>query len=88
MAPTAIYTLSSDPIVPQVKKPLLNESLHQTVKGPALAIGSSDTAQDGKYQSLVSRLDAQSGQAAERQMLDRLLDGGIFILRSYSSSTY
>jgi hypothetical protein len=38
-----------------------------------LVIGSLTTAQDGKYQTLLSSL----GDAPiERQMLDRLLDGG------------
>jgi len=70
----AIYPPSPDPVAPEVKKSLLNGS-----PGPALAIGSLDTAEDGKYQSLVSRLNAQSTQAVEKQMLDRLVDGGIFL---------
>lgn len=81
MAPMAIYTPSPDPITPEVKKPLLNG-----LPRLALAIGSLDTADDGKYQSLVSRLDAQSGQAAERQMLDRLVDGGIFLESNRSTA--
>jgi anamorsin len=43
-------------------------------KGPALAIGSLVTAQDGKYQALIS--DLEGSRHVERQMLDRLLDGG------------
>lgn len=43
-------------------------------KGPALAIGSLTTAQDGKYQSLISTLE--ENRQVERQMLDRLMDGG------------
>jgi hypothetical protein len=78
MAPTAIYAPSPASIAPEAKKPFINgSSSHEIVKGPALAIGSLDTAQDGKYQSLLLRLDAQEGQAAERQMLDRLIDGGM-----------
>ncbi|KAK7470932.1 electron carrier [Stygiomarasmius scandens] len=41
-------------------------------KGPALAIGSPATAQDGKYQALVS--DLSQSRTVDRQMLDRLVD--------------
>lgn len=44
------------------------------VKGPALAIGTLSTAQDGKYQSLVSDLEAT--RHVDKQMLDRLVDNG------------
>lgn len=44
-------------------------------QGKTLAIGSLSTAQDGKYQALVSNLE-QTGQV-EKQMLDRLMDGGV-----------
>jgi anamorsin len=47
-------------------------------KGPALAIGSPATAQDGQYQTLVSDL-AQS-RSVDRQMLDRLVDRGVCFL--------
>ncbi|OJA17563.1 hypothetical protein AZE42_09095 [Rhizopogon vesiculosus] len=87
MAPVAIYT-PLDSVTPEVKKPLLNGSPYESVKGPALAIGSRDTAQDGKYQSLVSRLDAQSGQAAERQMLNRLIDGATTLTPSSYASIH
>jgi len=43
-------------------------------KGPALAIGSLVTAEDGKYQSLIQSLE--KNRQVERQMLDRLVDGG------------
>jgi len=61
MAPTAIYS---------------HMSSNQTVdaKGPALAIGSLVTAEDGKYQRLISNLE--ENRKVERQMLDRLVDGG------------
>ncbi|KAG1907432.1 cytokine-induced anti-apoptosis inhibitor 1, Fe-S biogenesis-domain-containing protein [Suillus fuscotomentosus] len=49
MAPTAIYTPSPSQITSEVKKSLMNASSpHEIVKGPVLAIGSLDTAQDGK----------------------------------------
>lgn len=44
------------------------------VKGPALAIGTLSTAQDGKYQSLVSGLEAT--RRVDRHLLDRLVEGG------------
>jgi hypothetical protein len=43
-------------------------------KGNALAIGSLSTAQDGKYQSLITHLE--ENRHVERHMLDRLMDGG------------
>ncbi|KAJ7117322.1 cytokine-induced anti-apoptosis inhibitor 1, Fe-S biogenesis-domain-containing protein [Mycena crocata] len=53
-------------------------------KGPALAIGSLSTAQDGKYQALVS--DLESSRKVDKQMLDRLVDGATFLdAASYSS---
>ncbi|KAJ6599346.1 Fe-S cluster assembly protein DRE2 [Mycena vulgaris] len=54
-------------------------------KGPALAIGSLSTAQDGKYQSLIS--DLESSRKVDKQMLDRLVDGATFLdASSYSSA--
>ncbi|KAG2118975.1 cytokine-induced anti-apoptosis inhibitor 1, Fe-S biogenesis-domain-containing protein [Suillus discolor] len=89
MAPTAIYTPSPSQITSEVKKSLMNgSSPHEIVKGPALAIGSLDTAQDGKYQSLLLRLDAQEGRTAERQMLDRLIDGAISLAPSNYASIH
>ncbi|KAJ7638570.1 cytokine-induced anti-apoptosis inhibitor 1, Fe-S biogenesis-domain-containing protein [Roridomyces roridus] len=53
-------------------------------KGPALAIGSLSTAQDGKYQSLVS--DLESSRKVDKQMLDRLVDQATFLdAASYST---
>lgn len=68
MAPTAVEV----PSVPlrTVQKPVAAIPL----TGNTLAIGSLSTAQDGKYQALVSALE-QKGNV-ERQMLDRLMDGG------------
>lgn len=67
MSPTAIYVSAHDttpaPVVAAVP-----------VKGPALAIGSLSTAQDGKYQSLITNLEET--RKVERHMLDRLLDQG------------
>ena len=44
------------------------------IKGPALVIGSPATATEGKYQSLIT--DLENTRAVEKQMVDRLLDGG------------
>lgn len=68
MAPTAVYV-----------SPLAAQDQHKVVvavpaKGPALAIGSPATAEDGKYQALVTGL--QQTRSVERYMVDRLLDGG------------
>jgi len=63
MAPVAIYPPFDDPSKSTVP-----------AKGPALAIGSLSTAEDGKYQHLVSELEAT--RQVERQLLDRLLDRG------------
>ncbi|KAJ7499200.1 Fe-S cluster assembly protein DRE2 [Mycena latifolia] len=53
-------------------------------KGPALAIGSLSTAQDGQYQALVS--DLESARKVDKQMLDRLVDGATTLdTSSYST---
>jgi anamorsin len=62
MAPVAVYPASD------------GSTASVQVKGPALVIGSLSTAEDGKYQRLVSELEAT--RPVERQMLDRLLDQG------------
>ncbi|KAJ6627553.1 Fe-S cluster assembly protein DRE2 [Mycena sp. CBHHK59/15] len=55
------------------------------VKGPALAIGSLSTAQDGKYLSLISELERS--RKVDKQMLDRLVEGATFLdASSYSSA--
>jgi len=69
MAPVAVYP----PSVISVQ-----------AKGPALVIGSLSTAQDGKYQRIVSELEAT--RQVERQMLDRLLDRAtVLVPGSYAS---
>lgn len=55
--------------------------------GSVLVIGSLGTAQNGKYQALVTNLDANaSGDTVQRQMLDRLIGGGSVI--SSLTNTY
>ena len=50
--------------------------------GPALVVGSLGTAQDGRYQNLITKLSQSEDlrplgpSAVERQILDRILDGG------------
>ena len=68
MAPVALETL---PVV--VLKD--NDVAAPAVKAPALVIGSLSSAQDGSYQRIVSDLEAT--RRVERQMVDRLLDGGM-----------
>lgn len=65
MAPVATHPPSDD---------VSRSSVSASEKGPALVIGSLSTAQDGKYQRVVSELEAS--RQVERQMLDRLLDRG------------
>ncbi|KAH7343263.1 cytokine-induced anti-apoptosis inhibitor 1, Fe-S biogenesis-domain-containing protein [Rhizoctonia solani] len=62
--------------------------------GPALVVGSLGTAQDGRYQSLITDL-AQSDElkslgssAVERQILDRILDAGTVLSPKYYSSAH
>ncbi|KAJ7047644.1 DUF689-domain-containing protein [Mycena alexandri] len=55
-------------------------------KGPALAIGSLSTAQDGRYQSLVS--DLESSRKVDKQMLDRLVDGATVLEAGFYSSVH
>ncbi|KAJ7904235.1 Fe-S cluster assembly protein DRE2 [Mycena olivaceomarginata] len=55
-------------------------------KGPALAIGSLSTAQDGKYQSLIS--DLESSRTVHKQMLDRLVDGATTLEPAFYSSVH
>ena len=78
MAPTAVS-------VPAVSNPTeLGEALPT---GSVLVIGSLGTAQNGRYQSLVTDLDANaSGNTTERQMLDRLIGGGNVI--SFPTNPY
>ena len=53
-------------------------------KPPALAIGSLSTAQDGKYQSLISELEGT--RKVEKQLLDRLIDQGTY--RYFCKTTF
>ncbi|KAL0580796.1 electron carrier [Marasmius crinis-equi] len=55
-------------------------------KGPALAIGSLSTAQDGTYQGLIS--DLEQTRTVERQMLDRLVDGATALTPSTYHSVH
>jgi len=75
MAPVATHPPSDDASKSTVSIP---------EKGPALVIGSLSTAQDGKYQCIVSELEAT--RQVERQMLDRLLDrASVLAPGSYAS---
>lgn len=79
MAPTAVVS------VPAISKPTdLGVALPT---GSVLVIGSLGTAQNGRYQSLLTNLGANAGgDTVERQMLDRLIGGGSVIL--YLINTY
>ncbi|KAF7983899.1 hypothetical protein HWV62_18264 [Athelia sp. TMB] len=54
--------------------------------GLTLAIGSLSTAEDGKYQSLIARLEENG--PVERQMSDRLLDGATILAPSAYASVH
>jgi len=56
------------------------------LKGPALAIGTLSTAQDGKYQSLISDLEAT--RRVDRQILDRLVDNATILEPSSYASAH
>ncbi|KAJ8086327.1 electron carrier [Marasmius tenuissimus] len=71
MSPTAV-DIAPAPTLPIDSRSTLTSS----VKGPALAIGSLSTAQDGAYQDLIG--DLEKSRTVERQMLDRLVDGGVY----------
>ncbi|KAG6868471.1 electron carrier [Termitomyces sp. T159_Od127] len=62
MSPTAVASNTS------------SSAFASSSKGPALAIGSLSTAGNGKYQSLISELEAS--RQVDRLLLDRLVDGG------------
>ncbi|PCH41142.1 Fe-S cluster assembly protein DRE2 [Wolfiporia cocos MD-104 SS10] len=80
MAPTAIY---ATPVVPQDQQKIV---VAVPVKGPALAIGSPATAEDGRYQSLITSL--QETRQVDRHMVDRLLDDAVTLTPSSFSSVY
>jgi len=88
MAPTAVCAAVT---IPETSEPAGTAVLTQTNEptGPLLAIGSLTTAQDGKYQALVSNLVANAtDKTVERQMLDRLIDGATTLAPSSYSSIY
>jgi anamorsin len=72
MSPTAIYSAPATSASPTTEGVAV-----VPFKGPALAIGSLVTAEDGKYQSLIKGLE--KNRQVERQMLDRLVDGGALL---------
>ncbi|ETW83857.1 hypothetical protein HETIRDRAFT_381111 [Heterobasidion irregulare TC 32-1] len=80
MSPAAIYEPST--FHPDSSKTLAAVP----VKGPALAIGSLATAQDGQYQSLVSELE--ESRQVDKQMLDRLVDQATTLNSGSYTSVY
>jgi len=67
MSPTAVYS-RSESSSEATALPVFH------MKGPALVIGSLSTAQEGKYQSLITELELT--RKVDRQLLDRLVDEG------------
>lgn len=70
MSPTAVLASYNDSSI-TAPAPVVS------VKGPALAIGSLNTAQDGKYQALISGLEGT--RKVDRLLFDRLTDGGMYL---------
>lgn len=66
------------PAAPQISALDLSTPKDATAEtnNQVLAIGSLSTAAEGKYQTLISSLNSS---AVEKQMLDRLVDGGTFL---------
>ncbi|KJA24556.1 hypothetical protein HYPSUDRAFT_161825 [Hypholoma sublateritium FD-334 SS-4] len=79
MSPTAVY--SSNESVPTSFQSQTSPS-----KGAALAIGSLSTAEDGKYQALVSKLEPT--RSVEKQLLDRIVDQATVLEPSAYSSIH
>ncbi|EJF61149.1 cytokine-induced anti-apoptosis inhibitor 1, Fe-S biogenesis-domain-containing protein [Dichomitus squalens] len=88
MAPSAVYTApTSSQVTIQVQaqeKPAVAAAV--PARGPALAIGSPATAQDGKYQALITSL--ADSREVERHMVDRLLDGATTLPPSKFASVH
>jgi len=76
---TQVSSMSPTAVLPQIVNVTNGQSAMSTVsvKGPALAIGTLSTAQDGRYQALVSELETT--RRVDRQLLDRLVDEGTTI---------
>lgn len=72
MAPTAI-------LPPPVSSPT-SDVPSVSLKKPTLVIGSLLTAQSGQYQSVLELLDHRD---LERQLVDRITDGGEYTLFCY-----
>ncbi|KAI0723196.1 DUF689-domain-containing protein [Earliella scabrosa] len=83
MAPAVYISPASSDLRTQ-EKPALVAAV--PAKGTALAIGSPATAQDGKYQSLITSLE--ESRQVERHMVDRLLDGATTLPASTFSSVH
>ncbi|KAI0375539.1 DUF689-domain-containing protein [Pilatotrama ljubarskyi] len=84
MAPSAVYYAPQPAQAQAQEKPVLAAAV--PAKGPALAIGSPATAQDGKYQSLITSLE--QSRKVERHMVDRLLDGATTLPPSSFASVH
>ncbi|PPR03858.1 hypothetical protein CVT26_000856 [Gymnopilus dilepis] len=79
MSPTALYSQSES--LPTVSLPAPVHS-----KGPALVIGSLSTAEDGKYQALISELEPS--RQVDKQLLDRIVDEATTLTPSAYASVH
>jgi len=73
-------------MTPHRVRMLSSPSNSSPAKPLALAIGSLSTAQDGKYQSLISELEGT--RQVEKQLLDRLIDQATFLQPSSYGSVH
>ncbi|KZT62981.1 DUF689-domain-containing protein [Calocera cornea HHB12733] len=86
MAPTAIYATTGSADFTS-SQPAAQQS--QAPQGPVLAIGSLTTASDEQYQRLVTGLSSDGSKGkVERQLIDRVLDGGMTLLAAHYSAIY
>ncbi|KAF8974651.1 cytokine-induced anti-apoptosis inhibitor 1, Fe-S biogenesis-domain-containing protein [Flammula alnicola] len=80
MSPTAVYSQSESSALSSF------QSHTPYSKGAALVIGSLSTAEDGKYQALVSELEFT--RKVEKQLLDRIVDEATFLEPSSYASVH
>ena len=76
MSPVAVELVQGFPMASQPqKRPVVG------VPEPTLVIGSPSTVQDGTYPGLISELERDSANVSEveKQMVDRILDGGTLL---------
>jgi len=79
MSPVAVEIAQDLPMAPGSTEH--RKQSNGSSPGLTLVIGSPSTAQDGTYPDLISELKNDSAHASgvEKQMVDRILDGGMLL---------